>query len=153
MMKKLIYAMLMVFAITLVGCSNNDGLSYTQSELEAFLIRDCKETVYSFEEQDLECEFDFEKTSKGNVGKYYRLQLSKNRYKSYDFIWDVEPDGSGGVVTISFINDDERIRVRMKHTEEEFTEVTIFQDGTKVENTYTKELWKLDFNYKDDPFK
>ena len=69
-MKKLIYAMLMVFAITLVGCSNNDGLSYTQSELEAFLIRDCKETVYSFEEQDLECEFDFEKTSKGNVGKY-----------------------------------------------------------------------------------
>ena len=151
-MKKIFYSNLLVFMLVLIGCSDETP-TYTRAELETFLIRDCKEVTYIFMDEGLEYSFDFRKTSNGNVGEYHRWLLTNNKYeyKKCDFIWEVEPDGNGGIVTMAFEEEGVRIRVRMLLVEEEYTVINIENDVVK-ETKATEILWELDFKPKNDPF-
>ena len=151
-MKNINYLILFFLLIGLIGCSNDENDSvYTQSELETFLIRDCQEAIYAFDDENLVYEFDFNKTSEGNVGEYHRYQLIGSEYEYCNFIWEVEPEGNGGVVTMAFEEGGGRIRVRMGLMEQSYTSITVGPNGSNVQSG-SEMLWKLDFKLKDDPF-
>lgn len=152
-MNKNFYVILFLLTFCLMGCNNDENnLTYTQSELETFLIRDCKEAIYVFNDENLIYNFDFEKTSEGNIGKYHRHQLSGKEYKDCNFIWEIEPNGDEGIVTLAFEENKGRIRKRMKLTEQTYTNITIGADGEQEIYHGSEILWKLEFNPKDDPF-
>ena len=149
--KKITFLFLSFLFLGLTGCSDTDNSTYTQSELEAFLIRDCQEAIYIFKEKDLVYEFDFEKTSEGNWGEYRRYRLAGRGDEYYEFIWEVEPDGDGGIVTLAFVDSEDRISVRMGLMEQHNVTYIEGPNGGIIQNG-SKMLWKLDFNFKDDPF-
>ena len=143
----------MVFSIALTGCSSDDnGATYTKSELETFLIRDSKDAIYYFEEEDLFFQFDFKKNGNGNIGEYFRENYNNGNRKKCEFIWDVEPSGDEGDVTMSFENGNIRLKSRMKLMEQKHTIVEV-SPGEIKEKVEIIRLWKLDFKVKDDPFK
>ena len=70
-MKHLIFSLLMLCSFTFIGCnSEEDSATYTQSELETFLIRDSQEAIYVYDEVNIIYEFDFKKTSEGYTVEY-----------------------------------------------------------------------------------
>ena len=153
-MKKIIYFILMVFSIALTGCNSDDnGVTYTKSELETFLIKECNGVSYLFEEEGMYFEFYFKKNNNGNIGEYYRKNYNNGKRKMCDFIWDVEPSGNEGNVTMSFEKGSIRLNLRMKLVEEEYFVTSTTPSGIVEIKAKTRQLWKLDFKLKDDPFK
>jgi len=150
---KMIFSILLICTFTLIGCSEEDNVTYTQSELEAFLIRDSKNAVYIFEDKDLMYNFDFEKSVEGNIGEYHRSDLKGSNDKDSDFIWELKPNGNGAIITMSFEEGGKRIKLRMGFMDQDFTTIHVGQNGEFNVESGTKKLWKLNFKPEDDPYK